>query len=71
MDLSVYERVFGSVAYEEIAQDDMLQFSSFIYHSIEKFELVKNLKEFRSILLSSKFTTVSLNFQQPIIYIST
>ncbi len=37
----VYERVFGSVAYEETNYGDMLQFSSFIHHSIEDFKLIK------------------------------
>ncbi len=38
MPLKVYERVFGSVAYEKTDHDDTLQFSPFIYHSIENFE---------------------------------
>ncbi len=63
MDLRVYERVFGSVAYEGSAHGDTLQFSSFIYHSIEDFELVKSLEGFQSIFLPSKFTTILLNFQ--------
>jgi hypothetical protein len=37
----VYERVFVSVAYEETDHGDTLQFSSFIYHLIEGFELIE------------------------------
>ncbi len=41
MPQKVYERVFGSVAYEETDQGNTLQFSPFIHHSIEDFELIK------------------------------
>ncbi len=41
MPQKVYERVFGSVAYEETNYDDTLQFSPFIHHSIEDFKLIK------------------------------
>ncbi len=41
MPQRVYERVFVSVAYEETDHVDTLQFSSFIYHLIEGFELIE------------------------------
>jgi hypothetical protein len=62
MPVTIYERVFGSVAYEETTQGETLQFPSFIYHSTEEFELVRKLKGFRPIL-PSKCMTVLLNFQ--------
>ncbi len=33
--------VFGNVVYKETNHDDALQFSSFIYRSIDDFELIK------------------------------
>jgi hypothetical protein len=41
MPQRVYERVFVSVAYEETEQGDTLEFSPFIHHLIEDFELIK------------------------------
>jgi hypothetical protein len=50
------------MTYEGIAQDDTLQSPSFIYHSIEDFELVKSLKGFRPMPLTSKVTAILLHF---------
>jgi len=36
MSITVYERVLGSVDYEEVTQGETLQFPSFIYHSTEE-----------------------------------
>jgi hypothetical protein len=45
------------------ARGDALRFPSFIYHSIDDFEVVKNLNGFLSNPLPSKVVIILWNFQ--------
>jgi hypothetical protein len=57
------QKISGHSTDEGIARGDTLRFTSFIYHSIEDFEVVKSLKGFLPNLLPLKVMTILLNFQ--------